>query len=60
MKEVAVRIVHNFNHFTIPKPVREILGLRIGDALIFMEDGDGSVILRRGELVEAQSGCASS
>ena len=60
MKRVAEGKVTSQFQITIKEAARKILNVNPGDWLVFYEDGEGSLIVKKGELVEARTGCTSS
>ena len=49
ISEVAVPKVAKNGQVTVPKPVRDYLGLAIGTEVIFRRANDGSVIIERAD-----------
>ena len=60
MRRVAVRKLTRNSQITLVKPVREFLGLVPGDYIIFAENGDGWIVIKKGVMVEVPSKCATA
>lgn len=60
MRRIGVGRLSTQYQVTLVLPVREFLDVGIGDYVIFVENGDGSLVVKKAEVVEAPAGCASS
>ncbi len=57
MRRVAVGKVSPQFQVTIKEEVREILDVKVGDYVAFYENGNGSIVITKAEIVPA---CATS
>ncbi len=60
MRKIGVGTVQVLNRVALIPEVLEILDLKPGDFIIFYENGEDSVAIKKGEIIEASSGCAPS